>query len=565
MKVLQNALEGNIKLTPKELFSHSENLDYSKFSNENYKYSQKTRIINELKAIDYSGEFGKYFVSPQGLTVPDLENDLNKMIKCSSNTIIQYNSVDLTQYKTVFSNGCGLNYCPICAKKRRSRIMADVFPVIKKLESNKNIKWYMVTISEENTKDLRGSFESLRSSWERFCKKGQKDRKGEMSKIAGFISCMEYTQSVNKTGEKTYNVHAHILVTSLINENLDYRIYDDLYKREKQYYPDGQVPKERLRQFSLALMIEKPIKCLTCPFNGSCFEKKGGVDPWANIDEKREKAFSCDNLKPVSKLSFEWIESTGGKGKNIHVDLLKHRGYVKRKNGSFKKINNMGDNVSEVIKYITKVTDYTGIDLVRNYVKLKGLKLLSRGGIFTNYEKGLSLLSDMSNHLSDTQKERIEKNGVVDPKPEQEQIIMQTLRIAGSKIVIPNQVRYSDFVVAHEKEKELYVLQGKAIAKTKKEIKEEFEELKKHWERIDKEDCGDNAERFYYNKVFIDRKLELRTELSGKLAYLIASFRKYAFKGKSDWYNVDYDIDDPESMECQKPFNYDEWLNGIVF
>ncbi|MCP4355992.1 MAG: protein rep [Proteobacteria bacterium] len=536
MSIVKKRRNCNNFLEKKELYCHSDPLEFSSLTKDNYKYKQKNNIVNDLDKIDYHEAFGKYWVSPQGLIVSDLIQDLEKMKKCSSNMVYQYNVGNLKQYKTVFSNSCGLNYCPICAKKRRSRIMAQTFPVIKKLEGNKMVNWYMVTISEKNTKDLRGAFSSLRESWERFYKKGQKGRIGEVSKFAGYIMSMEYVKS-----GAYYNVHAHIMVCCKEENYLDYVVYGD-YTEEKKKYGKYKVPPSILKKYSLALRVEDKKECGRCRFGGECLGK-GGVDPWKNIEHKRTKVPFCDNLKSVSKIGHEWYLSTKEKGKNIDVQFLKKKGSVQRKDGTFKTIKSMGDNLSEVLKYITKITDMDSFELVLNYVDLKGLKLLSRGGVFTNYKSGKKLLEEMSGHLKKEDREKIEQGGKAESLGSPQSLI-QINRNRDDKIIIPKIIDYDAYVLAQKRSHELCSLQGKAIGASKKQISEAFKQMSSD---INSMSLGENynAVEIFFKKKYIEFKESCKKALSEYLSRIIVLYKEDVYNDLG-LYDPGFDKDDPE-------------------
>ena len=165
-------------------------------------------------------------------------------------------------------------------------------------------------------------------------------------------------------------------------------------------------------------------------------------------------------------------------------------------------------------------------------VKLKGLKSISKGGVFTRYKKGVADFGRLTKKVSEEVKATIVKSNETVPAPNEIQTLMQVIRQRDgnkSRVIIPAQIRYDDFVQAQKKEKEMYVLQAKAIAVNNRYIKEALATYDRY--------------RYQHPKVrvkhaikFINKKQELKKVLSGYLTYLIGKFRNFSIHENKDAY-----------------------------
>lgn len=336
----------------------------------------KQQSVDISKRIDSENPLRHYAqkrVSDSGLTYSDIQERLQKVRDCSSIVELKESWKDgpdgIEQILAVSAaNFCKQHtICPVCADRSQSRRRARFNDSIKKqarlvqetaerirrneyderdIENNRF--GYMVTYTINDGERLSERLEHLKQSKRSFRRMGQRRKNGycrsdgEAGKIAAAISTVEV-----KRGQNSRLWHAHIHELVFTDYPLDYEVYDSGKKKDLvRQYGNKWIPKEKLENIAKNRVL----------FRGE--------------------------LVAASKISEEWLESTGGDSMSIFVDRLQHVPRDKRilKDGKFVKIKISGEKkrrlasmtfedsiayqAKEILKYFVKTSENTPIDAI---------------------------------------------------------------------------------------------------------------------------------------------------------------------------------------------------------
>lgn len=262
------------------------------------------RFFGSIKNVDPLSLFPPSYVSDTGLTRSDIQDKIDKVSSCS--TIIELkeefipsgNGGDLDQVlKVVAANYCKQStVCPVCSSRVQSRRHVRYKDVIreqaKKVEAGSRFA-YMVTFTIPDGENLTERLEKLKETKKNWRKMGQRrvNRKtgrvwrsgGESSKICAGISTTEL-----KRGENSDLWHAHTHDLLFTDEPLDYRVYNPDTKRKLRDRYGDNIPDDKL---------------------------DSAVLQWGDLDGESV---------PVSKISSEWLNASGGDSIGIHVERIRH-------------------------------------------------------------------------------------------------------------------------------------------------------------------------------------------------------------------------------------------------
>lgn len=233
----------------------------------------------------------------------------------------------------LYTDECGtFLVCPICAKKRTQVILSKYGNKIEHL-AEKYDHVYMITYTIRDTDSFNAGWTLLTDSMRRFRRMGQKRSNGhscgESSKIKAAISCGEVKEG---SGSGRWHLHFHQL--AFCDDKLDYQIYDSEKKKEIVRYYNEELHCEPLKEE----LSEAAIKMVE----------------WSNGD-----------LVPVSKLSGEWLEATGGTSINIDVRPIK---------------KDIKKSMREIIKYASKIDSLSSEKLLELIIYKDKKRFLSTWG-----------------------------------------------------------------------------------------------------------------------------------------------------------------------------------------
>lgn len=277
------------------------------------------------------------WVSDRGLTRADVVERLRRSLSCGDRVVVGVGDEGLEVRR---GSWCGLgSICAICSSRIQARRRA-VYGNALRAALREYPYQYLLTFTVPDGPELGSCLDDLRRAWRCWYRKGQKRANGkrsggERAKIVGAIGGVE----LKKSDRGAWHVHLHVL--AVCRERLDYRVYD----------PD------RLRAARRAAKG----RCLSQDDLDRC------VSDWAWVRGKRV---------PVSKLTREWIEASGGKACNVDARPLRG-GQLDRERAAF-----------EVLKYATKLGSVGSADsgLASDFFSLVcesyGRRLFSTLGIF---------------------------------------------------------------------------------------------------------------------------------------------------------------------------------------
>lgn len=336
-------------------------LNNNTFFNESDRKKYSLYIFNQLSSFNLPDSY----ISENLHIVKEWKRFLDKLKKCNT-----HHSFLENQQKTLQVVMCNqYTVCPICASVKRYSILKSIIPYYKQILNLKQMGKlfiYEATATIAGSKDLSSDFEKLRESWKIFFDKGKKNqdkrRLGESSKIIGYIMSIEVTKN-NET--KKWHVHGHaILITE---KKIDFTIYNQEKIKELYKKYGFSIPKEKLDEI---------------------------------INEK------IDGV-PVSKLTREWFEATKGSGVNFFIKLLKPG-----LNFSGKYVSEY-QKIFETIKYVTKISELSPMDVFTVWDILQNKKRITKGGIFSlpGRKKFVELLSEnnlLDDFLADISKPKID-------------------------------------------------------------------------------------------------------------------------------------------------------------
>lgn len=320
---------------------------------------QSESLLNQVEKCNPIHQVARDYVSNTGLTKSDIQEKIDKIRSCCSVVELQASYIEQDNtFEQVMSvsngNFCKQHaVCPVCADRSQSRRRARYNEPIKQqatmVKEGKRYA-YIVTYTISDGSSLAERLQHLKESRLKWRKMGQKRGKkhsgGEASKIKAGLSTIEIKRGENS---QEWHVHAHELLFT--DKPLDYQVYDPIIKRELHKKYGSHIPKEVL---SAAAME-------TVTFSGE--------------------------QVPVSKISKEWLEASGGDSISIDVSPLQHV----PKNVSYKKQRKLAAmtfeqsiayQAKEVIKYMSKASDNTPEDMLQIITDTYNKRMVATYGEF---------------------------------------------------------------------------------------------------------------------------------------------------------------------------------------
>lgn len=327
------------------------------------KVFSKKNLLRKIYPSKTSHEIPDDFLSKSGYTKSLIVKDLHRLIDC--NCHVSYINRRIKKEKKIHksikifdTNHCNIYaLCPICAEKvsrrRRERYRDD----IKRLAA-RHEKIYMVTFTVRPAKTFNEAYKRLTFAIRKYVLMGQlrgagtngaeRRSRGEAAKIKAMALSKEI-----KIGRDSglWHLHAHAIVFTDIE--IDYSVFDT--KKKKLIIKDykerfGRSPKKE----ELAPAVKK----------------------WHTLEiVNTESGEIKETTIPVSKASMEWVKATGNTGANVHFSPMKGDP------------DSIYSQCIEVIKYTSKVSDFTREQILEILVNRKGKRFFSTYGSLYNIEK----------------------------------------------------------------------------------------------------------------------------------------------------------------------------------
>lgn len=320
---------------------------------------QANTLLSQVDINNPVSSIAQNYVSRTGLTRSDITDKIDKIKSCCSVVELSatYTEVDhvVEQVMSVVNgNFCKQHaVCPVCADRSQNRRRARYNEPIKEqaslVKEGKRYA-YILTFTIKDGVSLAERLSNLKQSKLEWRKMGQKRKKGfsngEAKKIKAGLSTIEIKRG---SDSGLWHVHAHELIFT--DSPLDYQVYDQQIKKELQKKFGSKIPKEVLK----AAAIE------TATFNGE------------------EVA--------VSKISKEWLKSTGGESISIDVEPLQHipknASYKKqRKCASMSFEQSIAYQAKEVLKYMSKPSENTPEDMLEIITDTYNKRMVATYGEF---------------------------------------------------------------------------------------------------------------------------------------------------------------------------------------
>jgi hypothetical protein len=308
-------------------------------------------IVSEAITALNSGKI-KCDIHTDFYTRSELTEKLNDIVNCGS--LLELREYDGKEQVIHNANFCKNPIaCSCCADRVSRRRQAIWKPRIK--EAVKRFQYvYFMTMTIKDGFNLENRIETLVESKKRFRLMGQrrgiKYSNGQWSRVGAAISNTEIKYGSGNNGA---HVHEHALL--FCDDILDYSIYDrDKLKALEAKFGRGSVPES---------IIGSAVKY---------WYFSAGSEP-----------------VPVSSLSWEWVQATGGEGINIDVKPLSYSDYLK--NPYYKGFycasfsDWITNQASEILKYNSKLSE----DHLKNPVTPEQyIELIQRRGsrrLFNSY------------------------------------------------------------------------------------------------------------------------------------------------------------------------------------
>lgn len=333
------------------------------------KYNEKTRkMLRFCKKFVYPNinpkkiarELPDNFLSDTSYSKKKIITDVYKLNECCKRISFVYGfkkkgdelEEALNQFDTSYCNIPVI--CPICGEKvgraRREKYKDKI------LECAENYKYtYMITLTVKDEVSFDDSYRSLRDTARAFLMGGRlrgsyekngvtvkKFSNGEPAKIGAMLGSIEV-----KKGKNSGMFHTHMHCLAFTNEMLDYSIYDQ-EKKNKLIKDIKESCHRSPRKEELSSAIKEYAK-------------------WKYVDEYGEIK---NKTVPVSKFSKEWLKASKGWSINISVKVLP---------GDPEKIAKQS---IEVLKYTSKVSDFSQEDAIELIANRKNKRLFSTYGDF---------------------------------------------------------------------------------------------------------------------------------------------------------------------------------------
>lgn len=327
--------------------------------------------IQALKSFSILDHFPKDYISKNGNTIYDFERIITRMESCNTSMVYKaHDKADMSTgdtyraYDMIDSNACNNHtLCPLCASKKRNRILYQVDPYIKTLKKM-DAFFYMITATIPNyhVDQLGEGYDFLRRSWTDFVKKGQLRKgssrsRGESSKFYGSVLSIEIIPSKEK--KDYFHIHAHILVST--RHKLDYSVISPEKRTElKNIYGNGygDIPEHEFINNAKSFITDR---------QGNRIKNLSGFDI------------------PASKITQEWFDCSGAV--NFRIDHIRD-GMVfskKRKAWEYKTVE---QQIPEVIKYEGKPWEFKNpVNLFRAWDAVSGKRRLTKAGVFTRKKR----------------------------------------------------------------------------------------------------------------------------------------------------------------------------------
>lgn len=320
---------------------------------------QANTLLSQVDINNPVSSIAQNYVSRTGLTRSDITDKIDKIKSCCSVVELSatYTEVDhvVEQVMSVVNgNFCKQHaVCPVCADRSQNRRRARYNEPIKEqaslVKEGKRYA-YILTFTIKDGVSLAERLSNLKQSKLEWRKMGQKRKKGfsngEAKKIKAGLSTIEIKRG---SDSGLWHVHAHELIFT--DSPLDYQVYDQQIKKELQKKFGSKIPKEVLKVAAIE----------TATFNGE------------------EVA--------VSKISKEWLKSTGGESISIDVEPLQHipknASYKKqRKCASMSFEQSIAYQAKEVLKYMSKPSENTPEDMLEIITDTYNKRMVATYGEF---------------------------------------------------------------------------------------------------------------------------------------------------------------------------------------
>lgn len=278
-------------------------------------------------------ELDEYTVLKNGTTKPDLLRFLDRFDDCSSNEVIAHYKASSTGemlHKKIQSNACNENrFCKVCANRKTAERWNHLKPELKRLHNvYKNV--YLMTFTQKTSTDLYKAIASMQKNFRNWYRLAEHGRDGEYSKIKAGIKSLEVVR-----GKYSNEWHVHIHFLAFSDKPIDYRKWDT---------------REDLAGNPIKEPLHKPL-----------------------IIDGKERV--------LSKLQKEWYQATG----NFIVDCKP----IRRNKRYSKKRDLIEGAVKEVLKYNTKITNYSADDLATIYDATRGVRHFELTGLLRSFNEEL--------------------------------------------------------------------------------------------------------------------------------------------------------------------------------
>lgn len=320
-----------------------------------YHLKNNTSLTPEI-AESYPDDF---ISKTTGITKRDIADEILSVNNCSRHVVyVSANQVDKDNGDIKEIAGAVLEadacnnqiLCAQCAAHKRNETIQSISSKIKTMEKISGLHYYLLTLTIPTCSidDVRKNYDMLRDSWTDFTKMGQRRgglrrSGGEMAKCIGYVLGIEVVKAVNDL----YHIHGHCFVVT--TSPLDFSTYDKDKKAILRAKYGNNIPNDELKPIAKDLVQ---------------FRSADGTITGV----------------PLSPLSRQWYESTGGRAVDIHCTPIERKQFDFL-SGEYKNTP-LITSCYEVVKYATKSWEVDPVDLVRLWISLAGTRRITKGGVF---------------------------------------------------------------------------------------------------------------------------------------------------------------------------------------
>jgi len=312
------------------------------------------------------------YLSDSGLTRTDIAGKLQRFADCAD--WIEFKEYGDGQHRLDNAHYCKQPaICEICADRVQSRRRDRLAPAISAAaaladsDGRHVLRPYFLTFTVAPGDDVERQIDKLQSTFRAFRKKGQRRGDhysgGEWGKVAGAVARIEI-----KKGQGSGLPHVHLHALAFCSERLDIEILAASRRNAlNREHGAGQIPREEY-----ARNAARYRELLSWDFAGN----------------------AVTTTIPVSKLSEEWLDASGGVSCNVDVRPVHHegpRGISAKKRRRLQAMSyerSICEQTREIFKY-TSMLDFMDPDFTcRVLVGTHGRRLFSTYGIFFNPKDG---------------------------------------------------------------------------------------------------------------------------------------------------------------------------------